>query len=301
MVKLVGIIVSRINLTLTLTLILVFMISTVSIKNTYAIQDVIALDQKTYHWTDVVGIAIIAPEYNLNSNQAETIGTNGHGSINACTQENCIPISLLETKPDSGVFTGAITLTGASSVDITSNCNPVCDSTSGQIRAASSDQITITFTGTDNQQISASGTIIPSQNISGNVQLNNSAPPNWVKNNAMWWSEGQIGDDDFIKGIQYLIQQGIIIVPSTQVNSQQTQGIPSLVKNNAKYCSEGQVSDTDFINGLQYLVQNGIIVIQNNSQVTSNTSVGYSLPPLLNLPTSQTPQLAAPELGASKP
>src|SRR5579863_9625357 len=84
----------------------------------------------------------------------------------------------------------------------------------------------------------------------------------WIKNTAMLWSQGSVTDDDFIKGIQYLIQQGIITVPTTQVNSNPTQGIPSWVKNNAKLWSEGQVSDDDFIKGVQYLVQNGIISTQ---------------------------------------
>jgi len=36
--------------------------------------------------------------------------------------------------------------------------------------------------------------------------------PAWVKNNADWWSQGLITDDDFVKGIQYLVEQGIIVV-----------------------------------------------------------------------------------------
>ena len=35
--------------------------------------------------------------------------------------------------------------------------------------------------------------------------------PQWIKNNAKWWSEGQISDDEFVKGIQYLITNGIIL------------------------------------------------------------------------------------------
>ena len=44
------------------------------------------------------------------------------------------------------------------------------------------------------------------------------APPNaggipgWVKNNAGWWAQGQIGDSDFINGIRYLVGAGIINV-----------------------------------------------------------------------------------------
>jgi hypothetical protein len=36
--------------------------------------------------------------------------------------------------------------------------------------------------------------------------------PSWVKNNAGWWADGAITDDDFVKGIQYLVGQGIIEV-----------------------------------------------------------------------------------------
>jgi hypothetical protein len=37
-----------------------------------------------------------------------------------------------------------------------------------------------------------------------------SGVPDWVKNNAKWWADGQISDGDFVKGIQYLVKQGII-------------------------------------------------------------------------------------------
>jgi len=36
--------------------------------------------------------------------------------------------------------------------------------------------------------------------------------PDWVRNNAKWWSEGSIGDKDFASGIQYMIKIGIISV-----------------------------------------------------------------------------------------
>lgn len=34
--------------------------------------------------------------------------------------------------------------------------------------------------------------------------------PNWIKNNAKWWADGQISDNDFVKGIEFLIKIGII-------------------------------------------------------------------------------------------
>lgn len=40
--------------------------------------------------------------------------------------------------------------------------------------------------------------------------------PNWVRNVAKWWGEGQIGDSDFIKGLQYLIDQKILVAQQSQ-------------------------------------------------------------------------------------
>lgn len=36
--------------------------------------------------------------------------------------------------------------------------------------------------------------------------------PSWIKNNAEWWAQGLITDDDFVKGIQFLIENGIMAV-----------------------------------------------------------------------------------------
>jgi hypothetical protein len=43
-------------------------------------------------------------------------------------------------------------------------------------------------------------------------EASGSKVPDWVKSNAKWWSEGTISDDDFVKGIQYLVEKGIIRV-----------------------------------------------------------------------------------------
>jgi hypothetical protein len=31
--------------------------------------------------------------------------------------------------------------------------------------------------------------------------------PSWITNNAEWWTNGQISDNDFVKGIQYIVTQ----------------------------------------------------------------------------------------------
>lgn len=85
--------------------------------------------------------------------------------------------------------------------------------------------------------------------------------PNWIRNNAKWWSTNQIPDQDFTKGLEYLIKQGIMKIPNLPQQSSVTAEtkVPEWVKNNAKWWSEGQISDEDFVKGIQYLVENGII------------------------------------------
>jgi len=85
--------------------------------------------------------------------------------------------------------------------------------------------------------------------------------PEWIKNNAGWWSEGLIGDSDFVSGIQYLIKEGIMIIPETKAVSQTSEGIPEWVKNNAGWWSEGLIGDSDFVSGIKFLIEQGIMVV----------------------------------------
>jgi len=39
--------------------------------------------------------------------------------------------------------------------------------------------------------------------------------PLWIKNNARWWANGMISDNDFVSGIQYLINKKIIEIDSS--------------------------------------------------------------------------------------
>ena len=51
-----------------------------------------------------------------------------------------------------------------------------------------------------------------------------SSIPDWIKNNAKWWSEGSISETDYIKSLEYLITNGIIQIPIpiTEVTATQT-------------------------------------------------------------------------------
>ena len=86
--------------------------------------------------------------------------------------------------------------------------------------------------------------------------------PDWVKSNAMWWSNNQITESDFISGIEFLIKKEIILVPQiSDSQSNGNSGVPTWIKNNAGWWGEGLISDTEFVSGIQYLINNGIIRI----------------------------------------
>ena len=88
----------------------------------------------------------------------------------------------------------------------------------------------------------------------------------------MWWSDGQINDDAFVKGIEYMIQKEIIHLPSApnvslsedvlsdEIESQITD-IPNWIRNVAQWWAEDTLNDVEFINGITWLVENEIIEI----------------------------------------
>ena len=84
--------------------------------------------------------------------------------------------------------------------------------------------------------------------------------PDWIRNNAKWWSEGRISDSDFVEGIQYMITQKIIHIPNGEsAITDSGVSIPSWIKTSAGWWSDKKISDTSFVNGIQYLVSIGII------------------------------------------
>ena len=36
--------------------------------------------------------------------------------------------------------------------------------------------------------------------------------PDWIKSNAGWWAEGLVSDEEFVQGIQWLIEEGVMTV-----------------------------------------------------------------------------------------
>lgn len=115
--------------------------------------------------------------------------------------------------------------------------------------------------------------------------------PPWIKNNAAWWSEGQISEAEFLAGIAYLISSGIITVPddpapgggSGDAAGAQEEGVPEWVKNNAAWWADDLISDDDFLNGIQYLVRAGLITVPVPAESGSAAEAGAADPVLAEL------------------
>jgi len=90
--------------------------------------------------------------------------------------------------------------------------------------------------------------------------------PAWVKNNAGWWADGTITESEFISGVEFLITDGIIVVPPTTVSSETSNGVPDWVKNNAGWWADGTITDGEFINAIQHLIKSGLISVSVNSE-----------------------------------
>lgn len=91
------------------------------------------------------------------------------------------------------------------------------------------------------------------------IQKNEIIIPDWIRNNALWWSEEQIDDNTFIQGIEYLIKNKNIVIPQTQQETTESQSIPLWIRNNAGWWADGQIDNETFVQGLEFLIQKGII------------------------------------------
>ena len=83
--------------------------------------------------------------------------------------------------------------------------------------------------------------------------------PEWIKSNAGWWATGEIDDETFVTAIKYLINNEIIMIPTTLYGESSDTEIPEWIKSNAGWWATGEIDDETFVGALQYLIENGIL------------------------------------------
>ncbi|MGI0006846.1 MAG: hypothetical protein ACREAR_02475 [Nitrosotalea sp.] len=142
-------------------------------QNAFSTSSPIQLNKKTFSWTDRVYITIYAPDFNSDPNIVDEIGVTTDDTITVSTSGHSIPYRLVETGPNTGIFSGYVTLTGdptlkgSTGVDgegtnptgIQSTCNPTCGPTNGFLPSSNNDGVTVSFEYNRNDVVTGSGTI----------------------------------------------------------------------------------------------------------------------------------------------
>jgi len=97
------------------------------------------------------------------------------------------------------------------------------------------------------------------QSVTKNLKI-----PLWVKNNANWWSHDEISDDDFVAGMNYLIERNMMDVTphkATILEPVHEIVLPNWVKNNAAWWADGLVSDQEFVQAIEWLIDEGVMSV----------------------------------------
>ena len=116
--------------------------------------------------------------------------------------------------------------------------------------------------------IASSSTIPSSSAIHEEFAPTEEVPPipSWIKKTVGWWADGIVTEIEFIQGITYLIDNGIIVITDSsnfKSDDNATESgeyrIPMWIKNNAGWWADGDIPDSAFVSGLQWLIRNGIM------------------------------------------
>ena len=114
------------------------------------------------------------------------------------------------------------------------------------------------------QRFSINGVDYPAPTL-----IESATVPYWIKMNAHSWATAQTNDSTFAIGLEYLIQNGLLIVPTTGVTTQtEDDGIvtmstvehivsmmPEWMKLVAWWWAEDQIDDKQFLANMQYWIQ----------------------------------------------
>ena len=129
----------------------------------------IELDQKVYTWTDKVYITVVAPDHNFDGDLVDEIGNTSSDPVKIATRGYSLTTyKLVETGPDTGIFTGEVILTGFihdANGDGTTERPGAATSgagagpTNGTLETDNDDGLTVSFEYTSDQTIVSSALI----------------------------------------------------------------------------------------------------------------------------------------------
>jgi len=186
---------------------------------------------------------IVKPVYKSNALQFSIDGkSGGHLTVE-------LPRTLIDAKADSGVDENFEVLVNGKKIRYYEKANH------------NERTLTIPYLY-KSKTIEVKGTFLDTNSEVPPLRANDYRFPEWIRVNADWWSKGLLDDEEFVYGIQYLINQGLMRVPHySGLAHLDSTPVPNWVKDNAGWWAKKQITDQDFVNGIQYLIENGIIRI----------------------------------------
>ena len=84
--------------------------------------------------------------------------------------------------------------------------------------------------------------------------------PDWFKQTAKFWASQVMSDEEYIRTLDFLIDEKIIHVPHTKIpKDNPDSNIPVWLKTNAEKWSKGEISHDEFSIGIQWMLDNGLV------------------------------------------
>ena len=85
--------------------------------------------------------------------------------------------------------------------------------------------------------------------------------PGWIKITAGFWVDGFSSDNEFVSAIEFLINEGVMVLPPTAYGGETSAEIPSWIQTTTGFWVDGFTSDEEFVSAIQWLIKNGIMKI----------------------------------------
>ncbi|MBT8173817.1 MAG: hypothetical protein KJN83_07175 [Nitrosopumilus sp.] len=86
--------------------------------------------------------------------------------------------------------------------------------------------------------------------------------PEWIKTYAKNWATGDISDSEFMSGLDFMIQNKIIVIPNVDSIDSSIDDVPSWFRNTSHWWSNDLISQQEFINSIKFLIEKDIILIE---------------------------------------
>lgn len=91
--------------------------------------------------------------------------------------------------------------------------------------------------------------------------------PNWVKNTALWWGQGQISDSEFVKAMQYLIDHGILVISQAPPAKNPTNDLLPSATDIGPFWNTYSVKPHYIMNGFNTTTSSPVIIYGLSSEI----------------------------------